>query len=213
MVASLGTVIKTYLEDTAFHEGWRLVIDRRDASLTTIRPIVERFIDGSSNIETFRVELTQALHTTDTWGVTGTSWLMEINKIAKHYGSEGEAGLRRILTGLNSANLGERIEAFRTFVESQKAALKAKGITGLVSPGNSAFIVSIFAFWLDRAAAPPIYYISLRRGLKMLLEAGLLSQSLGLRIGHDAVNINTQVDHQNATQAIEAIRSTAPDDR
>lgn len=150
MAVSLNTVIQTYQHDTAFHEGWRSIIASRDASIPTLKAIIERFVDGATDLKAFREQIDRGLRTTDTWGATGTGWLMEINKLAKYYGSEGEAGLRRILTGLNSINLGERIEAFRTFVENQKTILKAQGVAGIVSPGRLPALSSHMSRWLRR---------------------------------------------------------------
>ncbi|EFO80923.1 ATPase [Oscillochloris trichoides DG-6] len=212
MPTTLATVAKTYLDDADFQAAWKGFIASRDQSLTTIRPILDRFIAGQRTLEEFRSEITHALLSTDNWGATGTAWLMEINRLANYYEQAGETELRRILTGLNAANLGERIEAFYTFVVNQKPILKAnnKPNGASVNPRNSAVIVSLFAFWLDKDAAPPIYYVSLRRGLRMLLDAGLLPPSSGLALYHDAIQVTSNEQHRAVVQVLDLIAATEP---
>jgi DNA polymerase III delta prime subunit len=212
MPATLATIAKTYGEDETFHQFWKDAILSRDTSLTTIRPILDSFIAGQITIEKFREEITKALRSTNNWGATGTAWLMEINKLQIYYGPVGEQELRRTLDGLNAGNLGERIEAFHKVMVAQKIALKASGKPNgtSVNPGNSAMLVSLFAFWLDRDSAPPIYYVSFRRGLRMLLDAGLLPRALGMAVNHDAIIVTTAAQHRAVIQALELIATAEP---
>src|SRR5437667_9119099 len=127
--------------------------------------------------------------------------------------------LRRLLTGLNANNLGQRIEEFHIFlVEEEKRFQDATKSAGSnVSSGYSAFILSMFAFWLNSAAKPIIYYLHLSRGLKMLFDAGVLSDVEGLHVVHDRIEVHSQADHLAFLSAVDTlavavtkIRATIP---
>ncbi|NTU78490.1 MAG: AAA domain-containing protein [Chloroflexales bacterium] len=205
MPVSLQTVIETYLADEAYHATWKRNVGERDASLVRLRPIIDRFISRSSTMSVFREELDRGLRAGDDWGATGTGFLMELNKLAKNYSAAGETALRRLLDGLTAANLGQRIEEFHAFAVAQKQQIKGNSA---VSPGNSAFIMSMFAFWLDRDAAPPIYYVSLRRGIKRLIDAGVIQKASGLQLGYDAVDVRSAVSHEAVVQVISEVAAT-----
>lgn len=200
MAINLTSVAKTYFEDALFQEESRGVIAKREASIPTFKRIVTQYVDGSIDIKALRDLLEKALRTEDDWGATGTGFLMEINKLAKYpreNSSIVNGGLLLALSGLSASNLGKHIEAFhKTLTEArdQYRDISDQSSKILVAPGNSAFIISLFAFWLDRPGHPTIYYLSLRRGLKMLLDAGLLQKSLGLRIRSDKVEVTTEAE-------------------
>ena len=209
MSPTVASVIRTYLEDEAAQESWQPILESRIASIPQFRRIVGDFVDGTINIGAFREQINKALLSLDTWGANG-GWMMELNKIARSYGTMGETALRQILTGLNASNLGERIEQFHTFAVQQKQVLRQQGVKGTVNPGNSAFIVSLFAFWLDPNGGAHIYYISLKRSLKRMLDKGLLPQSIGLRVNSDAIIVVNATDHNAAQQAIDMIAAADP---
>ena len=201
MPVNLASIVDTYFNDTDFQENSRRIIAKREASIPTFKRIVTQFIEGETNIKTFRDQLEKALRTEDNWGATGTGFLMEINKLAK-YPRENHSvvngGLFLALNELNAGNLGKRIESFYNTLMQDRQALQDmdQQTHMLVAPGNSAFIISLFAFWLDRPGHPIIYYLSLRRGLKMLLEKGLIPRPAGLRIVSDRVDVRSDPDHQ-----------------
>lgn len=210
MSAQLSTIVQAYLDDEAFHEHWRGVMNSREQSIPTFRDITTEFASGQIDTKELRDRLTKAFHSINDWGATGTGFLMEINKLAKHYDRQGELGLRQALDGLNADNLGERIEVFYSFTSQERQRLKAQGVTGLVSPGNSAFIISLFSLWLDRPHAPPIYYVSLRRGLRMLIDAGVLEQPFGIQLGWNSVEVRSDANHQAVMNALTRLQASAP---
>lgn len=216
MAINLTSVVRTYLEDTSFQEESRRIIAKREVSIPTFKKIVTQFVENITDLKTFRQQLDTALHTEHDWGARGVSFLMEINKLVKYHAVDSpiaEQGLRRILSGLNASNLGERIEQFYLFILQERERLQKAGTSSnkTISPGNSAAIISLFAFWLDRPGQPIIYYLSLRRGLKMLLEAGAIPKPAGLQIvADDRVEVRSNADHLAVLQALASLSNAAP---
>src|SRR5216683_906480 len=140
---------------------------------------------------------------------------MEINKLAKYHAENNtstEERFRQTLSGLNAGNLGQRIEQFYMFLMSERERLRQAGRSSgmIVSPANCAYIISLFAFWLDRPGQPVMYYLSLRRGLKMLLEVGAIPRPAGLQVVGDRVEVRSDADHQAVLQAMDSLAIAAP---
>lgn len=214
MTVSLASVVRLFFSDIDFLEQRRADTRARDQHIPAVRQITERFISEEIDLATFREEIDGALRE-ETWGARGTGFLMELNKLTKYHDKAGPYAtnaLRQALAGLNAANLGQRIEQFYTFLEQDRERLRSGGATkGMaMSPGSAAFFVSLFALWLDHAHAPPIYYVSLRRGLKRLVEAGVIQRPVGLRIGYDSVEVRSESDHAAAQQALASLAAAAP---
>ncbi len=212
MPPTLASIIRTYLDDDAHHEHWKAIVASRNASIPEFKRIVGEFVDGTINLNIFRDQIGKALNSLDTWGADGVGWQMELNKLAKYHGEPAERELRQTLDGLTAATLGPRIEQFFQFLQREKTRLKQRGLSGnaTMAPGNTAFFLSLFAFWLDRDGEAHIYYISLKRGLKLLLDAGLLPQSIGLKVIGEAIAVQNEADHRAAQQAIGTIAATNP---
>lgn len=214
MTVSLASLVRTFFNDTDYLEERRADTRARDQHIPVVRQIAERFIREEIDLATFREEIDRALRE-ERWGARGTGFLMELNKLAKYHDKDGPYAtnaLRQALAGLNAANLGQRIEQFATFLEQDRERLRSGGATrGMaMSPGSAAFFISLFALWLDHTHAPPIYYVSLRRGLKRLVEAGVIQRPVGLRIGYDSVEVRSESDHLAAQQAIAGLAAAAP---
>jgi len=215
MAVNLASIVDTYIKDTNYQDNSRRIIAKREASIPTLKRILTQFIEDLADLETLREQIEKVLYTEEDWGATGPGFLMELNKLAKNHAersSNVEVNLRQILKGLNANNIGGCIERFYMFLTKDRERLLQEGKSGnkIMSPRSSAFMISLFAFWLDRPGEPIIYYPSLRHGLKLLLEAGVISKSLGLRIVSDSVEVRTEVDHHAAPHALGSILTAAP---
>lgn len=212
MAINLASIVDIYLQDTAFQKESHSKIAKREHSIPTFLKITTTFIEGDSTLKIFRDELQTALFTEQDWGATGPVFLMEINKFVKSYPPSIEGDFRRMLTGLNAANVGQRIEEMYMYLTQAKERLLEKGVKSqaIVAPGNSAFMISLFAFWLDRPRQPTIYFLSLRKGLKILIEAGVIAKTRGLRIISDRVEIRNLEDHSAVQQVLTSLGATAP---
>src|SRR5437588_108421 len=163
-VPTLESIVQMYLSDTAFHDEQRTIADKRNASIAPIRAIILRFINGYATLAQFCDEL-KVLYKMQEWGASGPDFLMEMNKLNIHHTNQGETNdvethLRLLLTGLNRNTVGQRIEQFATFLGQEQQRLTQLGQESrvIVSPGTSAFIISLLAFWLDEGRGPYIYY-------------------------------------------------------
>jgi hypothetical protein len=221
MTASFDTIVQTYLNDSEYLDEQKRITQSRDNSLPTLRKILVPFIEETIDLKAFREQIDKALSPPrENWGARGTDFLMELNKLVKYHtvnadGStnpEIENELRSLLKGLDAHTIGQRIGQFYTFLQQERARFRQENrLRGTnVSPGNSAVIVSLFARWLDWTGKFIIYYVSVRRGLKLLLDAGLLPQAEGLRIMGDGVVVQSDTDHQAVMQALDSLAVVAP---
>ena len=220
MPVSLNALVQTYLDDKEFQEENRRIIQSRDDSLPTFKRIMNQFIDRTITFSSFREQIDKSLLTRDNWGLRGMDFLMELNKLAKfHMGPSNinpeqvNSKLRDILTGLDAHNLGERIEQFHAFLVHERERLKhedaARGT--IVSPGNSTIIISVFAFWLDWSSGGIIYYLSMRRGLKTLIDFGLVPHVDGLRMERDRIIVESAVEHQAVMHLVKFLVNKTPE--
>ena len=71
----------------------------------------------------------------------------------------------------------------------------------IVGASNSAYIISLFAFWLDPQGQPLIYYVSPRKGLFLLIKTNLVPE---------AVEVRSEADHNACLQVVRYIADHAP---
>ena len=141
--------------------------------------------------------------------------MMELNKFGKYHndaGSYAEIQLRHTLNGLNAKNLGQRIEQFYKFLLQERDRLRRddKSSNTIVAARNSAFIISLFAFWLDTKDHNIIYYDSLRKGIFQLIRAHLTLQPNDLPLGRDTIEVHSNANHQACLQVLDYIVAQDP---
>lgn len=211
MNINLSSVVNIYSQDNSFQVQSRQIINQRDASIPTFKKIVKAFVDREINLKVLCQQLEIALLREYDWGATGPNFLMELNKFINYPDMKDiEEVFRDKLDGLNAANMGQRIEQFYQFLNSRARFHGTDVSLNKVSPGNSAFIISLITFWLDRPNEPTIYYPSLLRGLKMLLEANIIPQTTGLQIISDRVVVRSDDDHFAVQRALASLADAAP---
>jgi len=218
-IPTLDMIVQEYLNDTKFQEERQTLIAKRNASISTLRSIVLRFIHSETNLNQFRDDL-KVLHQMKEWGASFTGFLMEINKLAKYHAgqsSDVEATLRFILTDLNNNTLGQHIEQFTAFLEREHQRLGQLGKKGqeIVSTKASAFIMSLFACWLDEGNVLCIYYPSFRSGLAMLLRARVLPAPANLTFDVDqkkypTIIVDSEATHLAIVQVVNNLVQAAP---
>ena len=202
---NLDMIVQNYLNDTNFFEQWQQeYIKPRAETILVYRDIVERFVANKINLAELRDEL-KILHKHPFWGAKGPSFLMEINKLVSTYlpvDPDIEANFRFILNGLSAQNVGERIEQFSNLLVKEEVKLAQADISRrlLVSPGNSAFIISLFALWLVYPQETYVYYKSVRVGLAELFRLKLIPVPSDLTVNSTGVVIKTQADHNMAVK-------------
>ncbi|HVB25618.1 MAG TPA: hypothetical protein VNG51_27015 [Ktedonobacteraceae bacterium] len=197
---ALDEVAQQYLDDVDFQKTRQNLVQRRDDSIPTFQTITARFVRGESNLNTFCNQLQNVLTSGEDWGANGFGFMMELNKLKKYHDEQGtiaETELRTVLTNLNASNMGQRIERFYLFLLGERDRLrhegKSHGMT--VSARNSAFIISLFTYWLDPTGKPIVYYDSLRKGLYILIKANLLPVPSHLEMGPNTVDVRSDADH------------------
>ncbi|GHO49632.1 AAA family ATPase [Ktedonospora formicarum] len=210
MPTTLVEVIHAYLADTNFRQARVQRAARRDASIPALRVLVQEFIGGDIDIQSFRKQLDKTLHAREDWGATGTGFMMELNKFGKYHNdtsSYAEEQLRNILRDLSASNLGQRIEQCYKFLLQERDRLRREGKSSnmIVAARNSAFMISLFAFWLDAEHSSIIYYESLRKGVFLLIKAYIVSQPPNLQLGPNAIEVHSNADHQACLHLLDSL--------
>ena len=217
MSLTLKNIVDTYLQDEAFLDAWREIAAQRQASISHLQPIVEQFITGAININQMRDRLYQTLRNDpaaglNDWGARGAGFLLELNKADNHPHPEIDEELRKTLDSINRDNLGERIDYFSDVVQQQRIFLKQQDIAWniLMFPGNTAFLLSLFTFWLNPANPPYICYPTLREGVAHLINHGLLPASAGLSIERDKLSVTSRDQYEALNTTLDALLATYP---
>ncbi|SRR6266487_7723 len=215
MAITLHDVAQAYLADEEFQKKWRRFVESRNESIPRLQAVTQSFIAGYTDLQAFRAELERALRAGEDWGATGFGFMMELNKYGKYHSDNSsvpETMLRNVLSGLNTSNMGVRIETFYNFLLEERDRLRVEGKSSnmMVAARNSAFIISLFAFWLDPAGQPIIYYDSLRKGLYQLVKANILPAPPNLQMGANAVEVRSDADHQSCLALIRHIATKEP---
>jgi AAA domain (dynein-related subfamily) len=215
MPLTLHDVAQAYIADDEFQRSRQRLAELRNESIPRLQGVIHHFIQRETDIQVFRAELEKTLRAGEDWGATSFGFMMELNKYGKYHSDNNplpETQLRNILTGLNANNLGERIATFYNFLLDERERLriagKSSGMT--VAARNSAFIVSLFAFWLEPGKTSIIYYDSLRKGLYLLIKAKMLRIPALLQLGAETVEIRSAADHQACLQLINDIAREVP---
>lgn len=212
----INTVIQTYMADPQAQVDHRERIRRRNTNISRLRSITQQFIANESDLEAFRTQLSKTLTSEDWWGATGIGFMQQIHCFAKYHNdstNKPAAYLRDILDGLNTNNLGPRIEQFFQFLLAERKRLRQAGLSHnlIVAEGHSAFILSLFAAWLNPTAQPDIYYVSLRQALYRMITANMLAAPAGLNLSRDAVLVYTNSEHNACIELIKSITSHVPE--
>jgi hypothetical protein len=220
MPISLETIVQAYFNDSEYQDYRRRITQSREATLPTFRRILTQFIDEKIDLNAFRTQIDQALPTQETWGLRGSVFLMELNKFAKNHainndGSknlETEQTFRTILTGLNAQTLGQHIEQFYVFLQEERTRFRQEKRPERTnaSPGNSAAIISVLAYWLDWTGGGIIYYPSLLQGLKLLIDGGIIKHTAGLRLTGGRIIVTTEADHQAVMNIVDTLARDIP---
>ncbi|MEO6889725.1 MAG: AAA family ATPase [Ktedonobacteraceae bacterium] len=215
MAVTLDEVVRAYLADTEWQKQTKGRAAQHDASIPIMQSMTQQFISQEINLQEFTTKLGKALSTHAPWGARNFSFITELHKLCKYHDEKepiAETRLRAILTGLDANNLGARIELFYDFLLHERERLRLQGKTSgmTAAAGKSAFIISLFAFWLDSIHQPIIYHESVRKGLCLSLQAGILPNSFALRINHNIVEVTSEADHLACLNAIEYLSSRTP---
>jgi type I restriction-modification system DNA methylase subunit len=213
-MTSLDRIVQRYIQDTKFLQERQVIAEKRRASIPGYNTIVHKFVDGIYTLDEFRHELTTRRRDNTFWSAHGNGFLMELNKLAKNHvpvSPDVETKFRVILHNLDARNVGQRIEQFYDLLTQEKKLLDAHRVSDskIVSPGNSALIISLIAFWLDPIEELYICYPSLRSGLDVLLRANLLPIPTNLQI-RENFDIKSQIDYQAVINIIDILATDQP---
>src|SRR6266571_1992754 len=154
MAITLDDLVKAYVEDEDYQKTRSKLAEKRDASIPHLQAVIQSFLRTETNLKTLCSHLEKMLRAEEVWCATSFGFMMELNKLSKHHNDANamtEERFRRILTGLKTSNLGERIEECYTFLLKERERLRREGKSSgmIVAASRSSLIVSLFAFWLD----------------------------------------------------------------
>lgn len=206
--ARLQTIAQHYLDDSAAIIFAKELGQRRRQAMPMIKTIIDRFIQGQTDLKTMAHELNLHLRdrSYDDWGATNF-WMMTLNKLALNYPPEVEQELRTTLDGLNAQNLPQRFEQFSSYLREINPTLE-RGKQA--APGFMPYLLSLLARWLNPDQDILVTWPSLREGLKILIEHQALPTDANLRVVGDEVQITSAADYYAAQAALERITATVP---
>jgi MoxR-like ATPase len=141
--------------------------------------------------------------------------MMELKKFGKyHIGPDNTARetFHRLIDGLNRQNVGQRIEQCYNFLLQERERLhkEEKNSKMIVPASRSAFIISMFAYWLDPHEPAIIYYESFRKGLFALVSKELVPALPDRMMGPSTITIKTANDHTACKELIRYIQGREP---
>src|SRR5260221_1677247 len=215
MAITLDEVAQAYFADAEFQKTRQRLLITRNESIRSLQAVTLRFIRRETNLQSFRAQLERTLRAGEDWGATGFGFMMELNKLGKYHDEHlaiADNELRNTLTDLNAGNVGSRIEQFYNFLLKERERLRRGGKSSgmIVAASRSAFIISLFAFWLDPQGEPIIYYDSMRKGLFLLIKANLLPIPPNLPMGPNAVEVRSEADHTACVELVDYLARRAP---
>jgi MoxR-like ATPase len=207
----LALIARQYLADDDYLHAHRAKEARRLASLPGIQQIIAAFVAGDTDLPTFRDQLDAHLRHPDydDWGARGF-WMMTLNQLARNHDQHAATMLRTMLDRLSAANLDERSATFARFLEEERQRL-AQQRNRLAAPGRSAFFLALFADWLDPDGGVVVPWPIVRDGLRVLLDLGVLPDTLLLARTWDGVRIASAQDIAAVRQAREWLAATEPE--
>lgn len=207
----LALIARHYLDDDAYLSAHQAKEARRLASLPGIQQIVGAFVAGETDLRAFREQLDAHLRHPDydDWGARGF-WMMTLNQLASNHDERAAALLRDTLDGLCAANLEARTTDFARFLEEERRRLPQQR-KRLAAPGRAAFFLALFADWLDPDGEVVVPWPVVRDGLRVLLDLGVLPDTLLLARTWDGVRIASAQDIAAVRQAREWLAATEPE--
>ena len=223
MPLTLQELVSAYLADTDLQGEIRRIAQARNSNISPLKNAVVQFTgDARATVTGLITQIERLLKGRDDTGGRniwpgGYRFLADLRKFAAIASPEesrsSEQVLRDLLLNLNSQNLGARIEDLAGLLRRVKERIPAgeRLKKNYVEPEDSAFLLSLAACWLDPPGnKTPIYYREVLRGLRMLLDLGLVKQVRGLRYVDETIVVETQVCYQAAGQALSRLISTLP---
>ncbi|HEU5230508.1 MAG TPA: AAA family ATPase [Ktedonobacteraceae bacterium] len=213
---SLEQLRNKFFSDEVRQAKSRELDEKRMQQLPALKELTMEFIQNRRNLKDFRDQLQSLLANDELWGARGPGFMMELNKLRKNHDELrpfAENELRAVLTGINMDNLGERIERFYNFLQNEKNRLQhaGKSFNQAMSPGNAAFMLSLFTFWLNPQHPPVIYYFRTALSIYLLISAGLLPDPGGLSLTYDVnfktknIVVRNEKEHRSFQKAIQAL--------
>jgi len=223
MPVTLQELVSAYLADADLQNEKSRIARARNSNMATLRNAVRQFAGGSSaTVAEFIAQIEGLLKGRD--DATGQNiwpggyrFLADLRKLATisapGESQSSEQVLRDLLSNLSSQNLGTRIEDLTGFLRRVKERIPPgeRLQKNYVDPEDSAFLLSLVACWLDPAGnKTPIYYREVLRGLRILLDLGLVEHVRGLRYVDETIVVETQVCYRAVSQALSRLISTLP---
>jgi hypothetical protein len=129
VMTNIDDIVQKYLQDSAYQQLQQAVTEKRRVSVPYYNASVNKFIDGTYNLNEFRNSL-KPLHKDKFWGARGPGFLMELNTLTNNHlptNPDIEANFRFILRNLNTQNIGQRIELFYNLLAQEKKRLEVLG--------------------------------------------------------------------------------------
>ncbi len=208
----LKIITAHYLDDTKFLKLQREVADKRHRTLPGIQSIIDDFVQQRTNIKTFRDNLERHLRRPDhdDWGATGF-WMMTLNQLVANHDTAAETKLRQTLDGLHAGNVAEQFEEFARFLRAEKQRFPTK-VKNLAAPGKSPYLITMIASWIDPQGGVIVVWPTVREGLFVLRQHGVLPDTLPLtlKVASNEIEVSTAEHYHAMQQAFSWMNTVEP---
>ncbi|GLV59771.1 hypothetical protein KDH_65960 [Dictyobacter sp. S3.2.2.5] len=215
MVTTLSEIVAAYLADHKYLEHREQRTRTRNASLPELQAAVQSFVQAKISLKTLLAQINSILHNHEYWGANGSGFMMQLNKFSKYYNetnNNAEIHFRNSLKGLTGATLGPHIEAFYNFLLQERERLRREGKSSgmIIPPSHSAFIMSLFARWLDPTNPTCIYYETQRKGIYTLVQARLVSPLPPSMLSANTIEVKKADEHRKVVALLDELSQKAP---
>ncbi|HEU5379060.1 MAG TPA: hypothetical protein VFV38_26855, partial [Ktedonobacteraceae bacterium] len=218
VMTSLDKLVDTYLQDADFQRERETINHQRLAHIQAYESITKQFIDRTYSLTDLHNGLKILRRDQKTaWGMHNTDvdlLLAELSKLVRYHARTNpdiEANFRAILRDLSPPNIGQCIDRCYSLFMADKLRLEASGLKNgfFVPPGNSAFLISLFACWLGTLTEPYVYSSSMREGISALIRTKFLLAPANIKLGQ-RIEIKSAEDYQTVVNLLGLLAAHQP---
>lgn len=214
MSMDLAGLVTRYLADENYQDEIKELASARNNNASPRRRTFLNFINqGQSGAMPFSQEsarpVFEDLGSRDRWLNEGARLARELSQLIKLSRADGEsispADLLALWSNLASTRLGEKIDAC-----AQLFRAIGKQLEPPLAPARAAFHLSLLTRLSDNASRDIIYYEEVLYGLRLLLDAHLLSSPPGLHLVGPTLVVESNADHAATVALLQDLTRLAP---
>lgn len=134
-----------------------------------------------------------------------------LHLLVANHDTAAETKLRQTLDGLDARNVAERFEEFGRFLRAEKQRI-ATNPRSLAAPGGSPYFITMIASWIDPQGGVIVVWPTVREGLFVLRQHGVLPDTLPLtlKVASNEIEVSTAEHYHAMQQALSWMNTIEP---